>query len=129
MAAELATATPAIVQAMANSGQIFPAPSEYVDPISGISYYGDVANLPGDAQHYDSVWVDFGYPVVRLAATNRKIKPMFAFLIVDMDGRVNMNVAGNVREGSDASGGNVQRLESRIWSVGNQPSTADGAGE
>ena len=81
------------IQAMSANGVIFPAPQS----LQGQGQGGDVINLPGGTEN-DSVWVDLGYPVVKLKVTNRKIKPMFAFLIVDLDGRVNMNVSGNVRE-------------------------------
>jgi hypothetical protein len=96
MASEPQTA--AQVMTLLGSNSIFPLPA---------SPTGDVINLPGGTVP-DSIWVDLGYPVVRLAATNRKIKPMFAFLVVDLDNRVNLNVAGNLREspGNDYHGSN-----------------------
>lgn len=97
-AAEIAAgANSATVQAMEMAKTIFPAPA---------TPFGDVTNLPGGAQP-DSVWVDLGFQP-RFDASNRKFKPMFAILIVDLDGRVNINVAGNVREtaGNGYSGSN-----------------------
>jgi hypothetical protein len=50
----------------------------------------------------DSIWVDLGYPVQR-TLDGRKFKPLFAFLVVDLDGKVNLNVAGNLNLGTEHS--------------------------
>ena len=42
----------------------------------------------------DSVWVDMNQPAIE-APDGRLIRPMVAPLIVDLDGRININVAGN----------------------------------
>ena len=63
---------------------------------------GDVKNLIGGPSGNDSVWMDLGFPVLR-TASGRKFKPLFAALVVDLDGRVNLNVHGNVR-GRDGQG-------------------------
>jgi hypothetical protein len=57
--------------------------------------YGDVENLPGKAigRQYDSVWIDPDLPVRRWQGKN--YKPLVAMLIVDLDGRINVNTAGN----------------------------------
>ncbi|MFO0809185.1 MAG: hypothetical protein U0746_11210 [Gemmataceae bacterium] len=67
---------------------------------------GDVQNLSGArAFRYnangqsDSFWMDLNYKVLT-ARNGKKYKPLFAFLVVDMEGRLNVNVHGNVR-GSD----------------------------
>lgn len=45
----------------------------------------------------DSVWVDLGLPSLQ-AATGEVIRPMIAPLIEDLDGRINLNQAGNYRQ-------------------------------
>ncbi len=60
------------------------------------SSYGDVENLPGKTQpQYDSIWMDLDAPVHMWRG--QYYKPLFAFLVVDLDGRINVNTAGNLR--------------------------------
>jgi hypothetical protein len=70
----------------------FPAPA---------SDKGDVRNLPWGTQN-DSVWIDLGVPP-KTAANGKRYKPLFAFLVQDLDGRANVNAHGNVH-GRDANG-------------------------
>src|SRR5262249_54584317 len=66
---------------------------------------GDVKNLASAPGGMDSVWVDLGYPVKTLP-DGRKYKPLFAFLIRDLDGLVNVNVHGNIRINGNTHGSN-----------------------
>ncbi len=67
---------------------------------------GDVSNLGGSKN--DSIWIDLGIPKKQLP-DGRWYKPLFAPLIIDLDGRVNINAHGNIR--GAASG---------FWHVSNQ---------
>ncbi|MFO0936637.1 MAG: hypothetical protein U0798_09015 [Gemmataceae bacterium] len=95
----------------ADHGNTFPFPPPNADG----TYTGDVQNLPGAAYPYllptgailsdsagpvlipknDSVWVDIGAPVQ--IWNGKRIKPLFAFLIVPTNSKVNINSAGNPR--------------------------------
>jgi hypothetical protein len=70
----------------ADMGPGFPYPSDA---------YGDVKNKIGAPGGNDSVWIDMGHPVVT-GADGRKFKPMFAWLVEDLDGLVNVNAHGNL---------------------------------
>ena len=43
----------------------------------------------------DSVWLDLGYPA-RPDASGRLYKPLFAFLVIGLNGRIPLNTAGNL---------------------------------
>jgi len=49
----------------------------------------------------DSVWVDLGYPPVR-DSRGLSYKPLFAFLVIGLNGRIPLNTAGNLQMRSDA---------------------------
>jgi hypothetical protein len=79
------------------AGSPLPVPIGSMDrnfPLPGLG--GDVKNLRGLPGPNDSIWIDLDYPV-RTTASGIKYKPLFAFFIMDLDGRVNLNAHGNVR--------------------------------
>jgi hypothetical protein len=71
---------------------------------------GDIKNLPGPGYlvginpttgqpiyaNNDSVWIDLNAPIM-VAPDGTKYKALFAAAIMDLDGRVNLNITGNVR--------------------------------
>ena len=63
--------------------------------------FGDVRNLPWGT-HNDAVWIDLGV-TPKTAANGKKYKPLFAYTILDLDGRVNLNAHGNIH-GCDQNG-------------------------
>jgi hypothetical protein len=102
-------------------GNFFP----YPPPNDDGTYTGDVQNLPGAAYPFldpatgaprldannnpiliaknDSVWVDIGAPVQ--IWNGRRVKPLFAFLVVPTNNRVNVNAAGNLRRSNTHDSG------------------------
>ncbi|HVJ82416.1 MAG TPA: hypothetical protein VNC50_15215, partial [Planctomycetia bacterium] len=53
----------------------------------------------------DSVWVDLGYPPYRMP-DGSLAKPLFAFKVLGLDGRVNVNIAGNLLRNRSATNPN-----------------------
>ncbi|HZU36165.1 MAG TPA: hypothetical protein VFA18_09660 [Gemmataceae bacterium] len=92
-----------------------PRPAENPTFPLPVSPGGDVKNLTGSpgtlvgGQLYneDSFWMDLGFPVQQLPGGGF-FKPLFAMLIMDLDNRVNLNAAGNLRASSRDSKGNIQ---------------------
>jgi hypothetical protein len=85
-----------------------------VPPNADGTYTGDVQNLPGGVgpQRNDSIWIDIGRPVITLPG-GKRIKPMVAALIVDLDSRLNLSAQGNVlgASGTHTSGGGLGAWE------------------
>lgn len=44
----------------------------------------------------DSVWLDLGFPVQRTLDGQKKFKPLFAFLVIELDGKLQINPHGNL---------------------------------
>lgn len=77
------------------------------------TYTGDVQNLPGGfgpnyQQKNDSLWMDIGLPPITLA-NGKRVKPLIAPLVLDLDGRLNVNAHGNTlgTGGAHASGAGI----------------------
>ena len=78
---------------------LFPYPAR--NPDGDIT--GDVQNYRygNNRQANDSLWLDADLPLGRYKG--RYLKPMVAPLVIPLDGRVNYNVAGNLRGGTSAA--------------------------
>lgn len=128
LASDDATANPWLIPSTANPALKYmvmrPRPADMYwngssDPHSfpkPASITGDVQNLPGGAGGNDSYWMDLGYPV-QTTRGGTKFKPLFAFLIVDLDGRVNVNVHGNQRGNNSGTPTHVSNQGVGKWEV------------
>ena len=77
-----------------------PSPTCVPDPATGKITY-DVDN---DADGItDSVWLDLGYPA-RPDASGQLYKPLFAFMVIGLNGRIPLNTAGNLAGGRNGNG-------------------------
>jgi len=92
-------------------------PNLYPDPTTGKITF-DVDN-DGDGQT-DSVWVDLGYPP-RQDTRGQLYKPMFAFMVIGLNGRIPLNTAGNLHMRDDSGG----RFGMHSSHLGNSPSEVD----
>ncbi|MCA1684717.1 MAG: hypothetical protein LC745_01775, partial [Planctomycetia bacterium] len=87
------------------------------DPTSGQIKY-DVDN-DGDGLT-DSVWLDLGYAPKR-SAENQLYKPLFAFMVIGLNGRLPLNTAGNLQKRNNQ----LQPAFSHAEHLGNSPSEID----
>ncbi len=83
-----------------DSARSFPLMDDYGGDIKQVENVRGVINplaSPGAPDYYlknDSIWMDLGHPVMRLA-NGTKYKPMFAMFMVEMDSKVDLMVTGN----------------------------------
>lgn len=80
------------------TGSPVPGQDGLPDDLDGSGFIGDHpteldVDTDGDGQN-DSVWVDIGAPVIQVG--DSAVKPLFAFKVIGMDGKINLNTAGNL---------------------------------
>lgn len=94
-----------IVAAMNSPTPLGEFPDPQVNPDG--TRTGDVQNLrfANGIQKADSLWLDFNGPVS--SWRGRRIKPLVAALVVPLDGRINLNVAGNRKAADPAHRSNM----------------------
>ena len=100
----LATTNPNWTNVRGRYLSLRPRPVDQVDLAEGINASefpypedtgGDVKNLEHAPGGNDSIWLDLDLPV--RFWNNKYYKPLVAMLILDLDKRVNLNTAGNLR--------------------------------
>lgn len=64
-----------------------------IDPLTGNRINPWDVDNDGDRVP-DSIWLDLGYPTQTMP-DGRQVRPLFAFLCTDLDGRINLNTAGS----------------------------------
>ena len=74
----------------------------------------DVKNLEGYPGGNDSIWIDAGFPVMT-TPDGRKYKALIAPLILDLDGRINLNVAGNLMQRNGANPYSADHASNQGW--------------
>jgi len=93
----------------AEMGPGFPFP----EPAAGLAHHGDVKNLVGASGGNDSIWIDLGFPV-QGASDGRKFKPLFAFLVLDLDNKVDVNIRANLMRESGQDPG-IPSITPWLW--------------
>jgi hypothetical protein len=69
----------------------------YPDPVPNTNTGQITYDVDNDGDGVtDSVWLDLGYPVQR-DSSGRYFKPLYAFLIIGLNGRMPLNTAGNIQ--------------------------------
>ncbi len=84
----------------------FPPPADGGGDVRNIDF-GPGVRVPGGGNTFynnDSIWIDLGFPV-RIGPNGKLYKPLFAPFIMDLDGKVNLNVVGNLRRQQPLMGG------------------------
>jgi hypothetical protein len=105
-ASQMATLTNLIAQQQGNN-QLFPYP---------VDRGGSVKNLIGYSGGCDSDWIDIGAPVMR-TPDGRLYKMLVAPMILDMEGRININVHGNIMGGTTAAPAHTSLFGLGPWEV------------
>jgi hypothetical protein len=79
----------------ADNGTGFPPPEDIGGDVKNLAGVRGYNSQPGQLDTNDSYWIDLGYPV-QVTATGTKFKPLFAFLVMDLEHMLNLNVHGNI---------------------------------
>lgn len=99
---------------LANDSQVYPSGNPTYPNLANSLLVGpwDVDN-DGDGVA-ESIWIDPGLPVMT-APNGRRYKRLFAILVRDLDGRININTAGNLALSTRATtGANYNRASTNV---------------
>jgi hypothetical protein len=79
---------------------------------------GDVRNMNSTSGPFvnDAFWMDLDFPI-HVAKDGTRFKPLFAFTVIDLDGRVNLAVAGNHNVDYANAGGVSSRCGLGPWEI------------
>lgn len=69
----------------------------------------------------DAIWLDLGYPANITLEDGRRAKALFAFKILDLDGRINLNTAGNAVGGANSGAGSNAFPQGHVSNLGASP--------
>src|SRR5262249_39332210 len=88
----------------------------------GTTKVGDGYDVDNDGDGInDSVWLDLGYPA-RRDSRGQLYKPLFAFMVIGLNGRIPLNTAGNLAAQDPTNG---TPLHSQTEHLGNSVSEVD----
>ena len=109
-----------------DNSPLFPSDPSAPDTTTGKLTY-DIDN-DGDGVT-DSVWVDLGYPVQRDPLTSKLYKPLFAFMVLGLNGRLPLNTVGNLQaravgDKTNTSGAGQSGTASSLGAAGNNNADA-----
>jgi hypothetical protein len=74
----------------------FPYPEDEGGDVKNLTGCPGFVDAKGNIYNNDSIWMDLGFPV-KIGPDGKKYKPLFAPLVLDLDGRINLNFHGNAR--------------------------------
>jgi hypothetical protein len=94
------------------SGPIVQGQDGLPDDLDGSGFIGDHpseldVDTDGDGLN-DAVWIDLGYRPIQVG--DLVVKPLFAFKVLDLDGKLNLNVHGNMFRPNLLAGGTVTSI-------------------
>ncbi len=95
----------------ANGDTLFPYPEDEGGDVKNWFFGPGIPKIDNNGQvvgyyNNDSVWLDVGFPVMT-GPNGVKFKPLVAFLIIDLDNKLNLNMHGNLTSPDKTSVGSA----------------------
>jgi hypothetical protein len=79
-----------------------------MESIKGVKYSNPNGGASGD-RYNDAFWMDLDFPILT-SKDGTRFKPLFAFTVLDLDGRVNLAASGNYQADYNTQGATTSRL-------------------